>query len=407
MLTIKNIKTLAGKVQDWTIPSDCNDILDAKGELTMLPALVDGHVHFRTPGLEYKEDWITGARAAIAGGVTTVLDMPNHLPPCTDFSTLQSKKKLIKEQLSKEGIPLRYHLYLGAEINTIANAGQLQKDIIGIKVFMGSTTGELLMDDPNALHRVFQLAAQKNLLVSVHAEDESLMRKNKEQNAGRKANPSLHSIIRDRSCAIHAAKQAIQLAEKYSTPLMILHVSTKEEASEIRKAKARGVLVYAEAAPHHLFLTESDYAEWGTFVQVNPPLRTQKDQDALWEAIHDRTIDTIGSDHAPHTREEKQLPYGQAPSGIPGIETMLPLLLNARKEQKISLEQIVSLTRINPECIFRLPRNKDVVLVDLERKKAVCDKELQTKCGWSPYAGRVLTGWPVYTIVQGKVFKVG
>lgn len=407
MITIENVKTLRGTIETITIKGEHSEKIDAKGKLTILPGLIDAHVHFRVPGDEYKEDWITGAKAAVAGGVTEVFDMPNNSPPCVDLKSLREKKKLIDEQLTSAQIPLRYRLYLGADKDHLDYSGITRGDFIAIKIFMGSSTGGLIMSNEKDLERVFQIAAQSNFMVAVHAEDEKLIRDHKFKYAKESENPAVHSKIRDREVAIRAVAQAIALAEKFNTQLYLLHLSTKEEIELVRQAKAKQLLVYAETTPHHLFLSEEDYLKFGTKVQVNPPVRTIADQEALWEGIRDRTIDSIGSDHAPHTLEDKSLPYGQAPSGIPGIELMLPLLLNAVNENKISLEQIVHLTRINLEYIYSLPHNQDCVLVDMELIKEVSDKGLKTKCGWSPYAGKKLKGWPIYTILNGRVFKAG
>lgn len=406
MITIKNVRTLGGKVEDITVEGSIEEVIDAERKLTMLPGLIDTHVHFRTPGQEHKENWETGAQAAIAGGITTVFDMPNNTPSCVDLKSLQAKRALIDEQLSCVDIPLRYQLYLGADKDHLKTIGQTKELIAAIKIYMGSTTGGLIMSDQKDLHRVFQVAAQENIMVSVHAEDESILQKMRRTYAN-ETDPAVHSKIRDRTAAIKATEQAIALAEEYDTQLLIHHVSTKEELDLIHDAKKNHILVYAETSPHHLFLNEDDYAQWGTKIQVNPPVRTKEDQEALWEAIHDGTIDIIGSDHAPHTLEDKNQPYGKAPSGFPGIETMLPLLLNAANEKKLSLEDIVKLMRINPETIFNLPHNQDIVLVDMEMVKEVRDENMKTKCGWSPYSGRVLKGWPVYTIVKGQLYKVG
>ncbi len=405
MTTFKNIKTLSGNIEDLIVEDKKDTVIDGKGKLTMLPGLVDPHVHFRTPGAEFKEDWKTGARAAIQGGITTVFDMPNNTPPCVDPESFQAKKNLIDQQLAECDIPLRYQLYYGADRDKIEFVGKVKNQIIGIKVFMGSSTGGLVMDDSEAIDRAFQLAAQHNLMLSVHAEDEEILQKRAKEFSGI-SDPAIHSKIRDRSAAIKATEQAISLASKYNSQVFILHLSTKEEMELVRQAKKDEILVFAEVAPHHLFLTEEDYGKWGTKVQMNPPLRTKADQEALWEGIHDQTVDTIGSDHAPHTLDEKNQPYGKAPSGVPGVETTLPLLLNAVNEKKITLEQIVNLMRINPEQIFTLPHTKDKVLVDMNLEKRIMDEHLQTKCRWSPYTGRTLKGWPIYTILQDRVFKV-
>lgn len=403
MLTIKNVKLLDGTVGEHTIDSDKPFLIDAEGRLTLLPALIDPHVHFRTPGQEYKENWESGAQAAVRGGITCVFDMPNNNPPCTSKKNLEEKLQLIDKQLKNVEIPLRYHLYLGADANQLEDLGFVKDKIIGLKIYMGSTTGGLTMDEASALNRAFQLAAQHDVIVAVHAEDEEIMQANSKKYQGSKE-PSTHSKIRSRDAAIKATQQAIDLAEKYSSQLLICHVSTAEEIDLIRQAKKRQLLVYCEVSTHHLFLNENDYDHLLTLALVNPPLRTLQDQEALWQGIHDGTVDFIGTDHAPHTLEEKTKPYGQAPSGIPGIETLLPLLLNAYNEKKLSLEKIVRLTHINIEQTFGLDRNQDFVLVDLEMSKEVKVSELKSKCGWSPYVGMTLKGWPIYTILKGKVY---
>jgi len=405
MLIIKNAKSIDELETLYAFPNELDVVLDAEGRLMAIPALIDPHVHFRTPGQEHKENWISGAQAAVHGGVTTVIDMPNNTPSCITLERLLEKKKLINQQLSEAKIPLHYALYLGADQNHLDEIAKAKNEVIGIKVFMGSSTGDLLMTDDSALDQVFKIAAQENLLVSVHAEDEDIIQEKKKEYAT-SLDPATHSKIRDRSAAIRATSKAIDLAAKYNTRLFILHVSTKEEMELIRQAKKEGIHVYCEVTPHHLFLCDRDYAQWGTKVQMNPPIRTQEDQDSLWEAIHDGTVDTIGTDHAPHSREEKELPYGQAPSGIPGIETVLPLLLNAYHENKISLEKIIDLTHRNPKRLFGLGDTRDVVLVDLEREQLVAEDNLKTKCGWSPYAGRTLKGWPIFTLLNGHVYQV-
>lgn len=382
--------------------------IDTAG-LTILPALVDPHVHFRTPGAEHKENWLTGAQAAFQGGVTTVIDMPNNTPSCTTLEELQNKKRRIQEQLREAGIPLRYFLYIGADRNHLKEIPKAKNHAIGIKIFMGSSTGDLLIDDEPTLDEIFRMAADLDMLVSVHAEDEQVIRANKklftESLAGTRSDPAIHSTIRSPQAACKAIECALSLTAKHGTRLCLLHLSTQEELALLKSAKSAGMTVYGEAAPHHLFLSNHDYQVWGTRVQVNPPLREIEDQKALWSAINDGTIDFIGTDHAPHTLSEKAQPYGLAPSGIPSIELLLPLLLNAVSQGKMSLSTLIKITRTNIERIFRLPPNDDVVLVDLNRMQVVQDTTLKTKCGWSPYCGRILKGWPSKVIIHGKVFE--
>lgn len=405
MIIVKNVKTLSGKIETLTIPSSDNVCIDAENTLTALPALRDVHVHFRTPGAEHKEDWRTGARAAIAGGVTTVIDMPNNQPSCVTLEEVRHKKKLIDTQLQEVGIPLHYHLYLGADKHHLDEIKRCASEVIGLKIFMGSSTGGLLMDDDVSLEQAFALAAEAGVLVGVHAEDEAILNM-KRQAYGEVLDPSLHPKVRHRSAATTATHKAIQLARKTGARLYVLHLGTKEEVRLIREAKEQGLDIFAETTPQHLLLTDRAYPIWGTKVQMNPPIRTQEDQEALWEAVHDGTIDIIATDHAPHTLEEKGQPYGKAPSGIPGVQTMLPLLLDACHRGLISLEEIVRCTRHNPEKLFGLSANSDWVLVNLEEQRLLCDEQILSKCKWTPFSGSLLTGWPRYTICNGKLFDL-
>jgi len=404
MIIIKNVFNFTGQVVQWEVPSTENRIIDAKG-LTLFPALIDPHVHFRTPGLEHKENWNTGALAAIYGGITTVFDMPNTLPPCITEERLKQKKQIINQQLQEIGIPLHYHLYLGADKYHFDQIYKCRQEIIGLKVFMGASTGDLVMDDDSSLHAAFSLAKAHNLVLAVHAEDEEKILERKALFKDRK-DYKVHSEIRNCEVAVIAVQKALELAKIYKTRLYLLHLSTKKEIDLVRQAKKEGVCVFAETTPHHLFLNDTAYETLNGKAQVNPPLRTPLDNEALWEAIHDGTIDMIGSDHAPHTIEEKKLAYGQCPSGLPGIQTTLPLLLNAHHEKKITLDKIVKLMKFNIENLFHLLPNDDVVLVDLACEKKIEDRNMKTKCGWTPYAGRILKGWPITTILRGKIYEL-
>lgn len=373
-------------------------------ELTLLPALIDPHVHFRVPGAEHKEDWRAAALACVRAGVTTVCDMPNNDPPCTTYERLLEKKRLIDGQLREVGIPLRYHLYFGADQDHFNEIEKIQKHAPALKIFMGCSTGGLVIDSDAALDQAFQRAKEAGLLVAVHAEDESILKHAKKQYPFAQ-DPSFHSKMRPKEAAVVATQKALELCAKYQVNLYILHMSTKEELNLVREAKKSGLPVFAEVTTHHLFFTEQDYANFGTLVQMNPPLRTMEDQEALWSGIADGTIDTVGTDHAPHTLCEKQLPFGQAPSGIPGVETLLPLLLDAVNQKRLSLKRFMELTRFSSEKIFSLPPNSDAVLVDLELEKEVREYELCSKSKWTPYRTRLLKGWPLYTILSGKVYR--
>jgi len=404
MLKIINATTIHNAPITLTFEQSPDFVFDAKG-LTAFPGLIDPHVHFRTPGMEHKENWLTAAKAALRGGYTTVFDMPNTIPPTITEHYLKEKKALIDAQLQEAGIPLHYQLFFGADKKHLSEIHKVKHDVIGIKVFMGCSTGNLVIDDDESLHAVFAIAAVHNLIVAVHAEDEDLIRQRKKQYADAHEYGD-HSKIRDVEVATRAVEKAISLSKIYGTKLYILHTSTADEIELIAKAKQAGLPVFAETTPHHLFLDESAYEHLHGKAVVNPPLRTAKHRAAIFEAINKGIIDTIGSDHAPHTEHEKYQAYGLCPSGMPGIETTLPLLLNAHHEGFISLEKIISLTSERPRQIFNLPNNNDVVLVDLQKKHIVDNTELKTKCGWSSFAGRKLQGWPVYVVLNGRFYDL-
>ncbi len=404
MIHISNARAISGETRELVIPSAQNLELDAAG-LTVFPGLIDPHVHFRTPGLEHKEDWRTAARAAIYGGYTTVFDMPNTLPPTITAERLREKKALIDSQLLEAGVPLRYQLFFGADKQHLDQIPAVKDAVVGIKVFMGCSTGNLVIDDDESLHAVFEVAAQNQLLVAVHAEDEARMHERNQQFQGSK-NYHDHSAIRDVEVATRAVEKAISLTRQYGTRLYLLHLSTREELALVKQAKNAGLPVYAETTPHHLFLNEDCYPALQGRAVVNPPLRRAEQNSALFEAIQSGLIDTVGSDHAPHTTVEKAKPYGECPSGMPGIETTLPLLLTAYHQGQLTLEQIQRLTSSRAQEIFKLSQTEDVVLVDLNKKAEVSPQQLQTKCAWSAFAGKVLQGWPVYTILRGTCFHL-
>jgi len=404
MIHLKNAQTIDGNIIDLSIQSKDDMTIDASG-LTIFPGLIDPHVHFRTPGLEHKEDWRTAAKAAIAGGYTTVFDMPNTIPPTITETRLKDKHAIINAQLKEVGIPLRYQLFFGADKQHFNQIPLVAKDVVGIKVFMGCSTGDLVIDDDESLHAVFEIAAKNDLIVAVHAEDEHLLHQSKANYTGPMIY-SAHSVIRNIEVARTAVEKAISLTRKYGTRLYILHVSSKPEIELIKLAKQEGLPVFAETTPHHLFLDESHYDDLKGRAVVNPPLRLKEHHTELFNAIHEGTIDTIGSDHAPHTLSEKEKPYGQCPSGMPGIETTLALLLNAHHQNLLLLQEVISLTSTRAKKIFHLPENDDIVLVDLNKIKTVDESKLKTKCGWSPFAGQELKGWPVYTILDGHCYTI-
>ncbi len=381
---------------DLNYPGDTSGLL-------AVPALIDCHVHFRVPGGEHKEDWQTGARAALAGGVTSVCDMPNNTPVITTATTLRAKRDTIEQQLSTARLPLHYYLYIGATPDNADEIRAIKNEVVGIKIFMGSSTGNLLVDKYDDQKKVFTLAAELKLPIVAHAEDEVLITENKTHFP----TPTItdHSSIRSPQVAASGVSRAIELAEETGATLYLLHISTPLELDLIRTAKKRGIKIFAETTPHHLFLTTNDYARLGTKAQMNPPLRSPADQEALWIGLLDGTIDTVATDHAPHTLAEKAVPYPASPSGVPGIETMLPLLLDSMHHGRISLAKIIELTSTNPRHIFNLPETNDWAIIDTNKTAIVDETKLHTKCGWSPFVGQTLTGWPVGVILQNTFYS--
>ncbi len=401
MLTITNI--LMPDETRQTLTRDYPEDLTIDGtDLLALPGLIDPHVHFRVPGLEDKEDWQHASVAALKGGVTTVFDMPNTKPATTTQERLQNKFVIIDGQLAEVDLPLRYKLFFGADKNQFHEIVKVKADIAGIKVFMGASTGDLLMDDESSLHAVYALAKAHGLLIALHAEDELIIRNNAAKYADQ-TDFKYHSIIREPQAAVKAVQLVIELAELYQVPSYILHVSTQGELDLVKAAKARGVMVYIETCPHYLCLDDSQYSNLNGRGKMNPPLRSKIDQDVLWQALNEGVIDTIGSDHAPHQLNEKEQPLCKCPSGVPGIETTLPLLITAWRENKLSLAKLVALTHDNPQQIFNLPVNDDLVLVDIVNYRELSDAQMATKCHWTPFVGMNLTGFPRYVFTQQRL----
>ncbi len=370
-------------------PGDA-EIVQAGGRI-VLPGLVDVHVHLREPGGEQKEDLTSGTRAALAGGITTVLAMPNTSPPTTDRASLANVLALADGKAVCD-----FGFFVGA---TPDNAGEAAKltDAVGLKLYMGSSTGSLLVDDFGSQYTHFKTFPAQRLIV-VHAEDETAVQWFARQGQRR---PAL--------CAALETARALVLAEHLGRRVHICHLSTAHELELVRAAKARGAHVSCEVTPHHLFLTQN--AEWrlGPLAKMNPPLRSPDDRNALWDSLD--WIDAIASDHAPHTLEEKHVGMGEAPAGVPGLETTLPLLLTAAGEGQLMLSDVVRLTSSGPAAIFGLKRkggiapgyDADLVLVNFEQRWTITEENLQTKCGWTPFAGRRVKGRVERVYLRGQL----
>lgn len=360
-------------------------IVDADG-LLVFPGLIDPHVHLREPGGEHKEDFLSGTHAALAGGFTTVLAMPNTHPALTDRETLAQAQALAASKIVCDT-----GFFAGATADNAEQAAKLG-GVVGLKIYMGSSTGSLLVADLAGQATHFE---RYSGVVAVHAEDEEAV-----------AHFAKLGQRRPPICASLAVSRAIALAERFGTRLHICHVSTAHELALIRDAKARGVKVTCEVTPHHLFLAAEDETRLGTLGQMNPPLRTQKDVDALWENLD--IVDSIATDHAPHTLEEKHGPT--PPAGVPGLETALPLILTAVYEGRLPMTEIARLMAQDPALIFGLERkgnvasgyDADLALVDAKAEWVIGEHLLQTKCGWSPFDGHKVKGQVHHVFLRGR-----
>lgn len=373
-------------------------VIDATG-LTLLPGVIDPQVHFREPGLEYKEDLFTASCACAKGGVTSFLEMPNTRPLTTTQAALDDKL-----QRAAQKCLVNYGFFIGATAEVLPDLLSA-KPTPGIKIFMGSMKGDLLVSEEEFLDRIF---AQGDRLIAVHAEDQSRIQQRREQFAGQ-TDPAVHSQIQDNQVALLATQLALKLSRKYQRRLHILHLSTGDEAELLRQSKPSWVT--AEVTPQHLLLNTSAYETIGTKAQMNPPLRSPRDNEILWKALLDGVIDFIATDHAPHTLEEKGRGYPNTPSGMPGVETSLPLMLTQAMQGRCTVPQVVNWMSTAVAKAYKIPDkglivpgyDADLILVDLNESRPVRREELQTKCGWSPFEGWTLTGWPVVTIVGGQV----
>lgn len=379
-----------------------DETVDASG-LFLLPGVIDDQVHFREPGLTHKEDLQHASRACAKGGVTTFLEMPNTRPSATTPELVEGKLALAAQKSL-----VNYGFYIGATTANVADLARATRTP-GIKIFIGSSTGDLLVDDQDALERIF---AETTLPICAHCEDETTIRANAERLAGT-TDVADHSRIRDHAAAIIATRRAIDLAVRHRHRFHVLHVSTGAETELL--ADHRG-LITAEACPHHLFFSTDDYARLGTLVQMNPSLKTPADCEQLWQALRSGLIQVIATDHAPHTLEEKQQPYPKSHSGLPAVENSLALMLDQVNRGRCTLSQVVHWMCDAPARVWDIVDkgriavgyDADLVLVDLNKSAEIRNEEQQTKCGWSPWHGTTLTGWPVRTWVLGhEVFHDG
>ena len=364
-LVDKNILIKNNKINKITsnLP-DAETTIDAKDKI-VIPGLIDCHVHFREPGLTHKGDFLTESRSSAKGGVTTVIDMPNTIPPTTTVDLLKQKRELAKKSI------VNYGFHFGSKEGNIQEIRN-SKNIASVKLYMDFTTGDLKIDDHNYIVNLLKAID----VISIHAEEENI------------------KILTE-----------VAAKEKTKNKLYFCHISSENELKAAKKAKNS----FIEVTPHHLFMTKKDVQTLGPLAEMKPPLRTEKDRKFLWKSIEKGLVDTIGTDHAPHTLQEKEQPNYSF--GVPGVETMLPLLLNEFNKKNISIKKIVELCCENPTKIFGI-QNKgfikegydaDLVIIDPNLEKEVSRSDLVTKCKWSPFEGKKLKGWPIQTIVNGHL----
>ncbi len=385
------------------IERSVGEVVYASG-LTVLPGLIDTAVHFREPGLTMKEDLVSGSRAAAAGGVTSFLDLPNTVPPTTSIDELHAKLALAEGRSV-----VHYGFFMGATRDNLDECNAAERTC-GIKLHMGGITGELLIDDSDAVESFF---AHANKLVAVHAEDQRRIRE-REVIYADSGDVAMHATIRDVESSTTALHRAISMATKYGVRLHVAHLSSAEELDVL--AEASSDQVTCEVSPPHLFLTADDYPRLGGRGHVNPPIRPSRHADALWRALATGAIDLVSSNHAPHTLADKERTFPQSPPGIPSVQFMLPLLLHQVAAERCTLNQVSRWLSGAPAEVYRIPRkgrlevgfDGDIVLVDTERTASVSGQKAFSRAGWSPFDDRELTGWPVLTAVLGRpVFRDG
>ena len=384
----------------WLTNASAAEIFDAKG-LHVLPGVIDTQVHFREPGNEHKEDLETGSRAAVLGGVTGVFEMPNTAPPTTTRAAIEDKLARAKNRMHCD-----YAFYAGATPQNVGALAELERmpGVCGVKAFLGSSTGTLLLSHPDDILAALKGGSRR---MAVHSEDEDRLEARKDLRV--KGDPRSHAVWRDVETATQSTARVIGLARKAGRRLHVLHVTTAEELPLLAAARD---LVTVETTPQHLTLAAPEcYERLGAYAQMNPPIRDARHRDALWAGVRDGLIDVIGSDHAPHTKEEKDKTYPDTPSGMPGVQTLATILLDHVNAGRMSLERFVDLTSAGAARIFgiagkgRIARgfDADFTIVDLKKKRKIENSWIASRCGWTPFDGMETTGWPVATIIRGKI----
>ena len=378
--------------------ASANEIYDAGG-LHILPGVIDSQVHFREPGLEWKEDLESGARSAALGGVVAVFEMPNTNPSTTSPEMLADKLKRAKGRMD-----IDHAFYAGATHDNVGLLAEMERTqgCCGVKVFMGASTGDLLVHDDEGVEAVLRAIKRR---AAFHSEDEYRLAERRELAVT--GDWTSHPVVRDVETAVMSTRRLLKLARKVGKRIHVLHITTAEELEMLRDAKD---VASVECLPQHLTLVAPEaYQRLKGYAQMNPPIREQRHVDALWRALNAGIVDVMGSDHAPHSIEEKAQPYPASPSGMPGVQTMVPIMLTHVNNGKLSLQRFVELTSAGPQRVFGLADkgriaegyHADFTVVDLKRKETITKEWSKSKCGWTPFDGFEATGWPVATIVRG------
>lgn len=378
--------------------ASAGETIDCLG-LHVLPGVVDSQVHFREPGLEHKEDLETGSLAAVLGGVTAVFEMPNTNPLTTSEAMLADKVKRATGRMHCD-----FAFWVGGTRDNAGDVAELERlpGAAGIKVFMGSSTGDLLVEDDEGVASILRNTRRR---AAFHSEDEFRLR---ERLGLRVENdPSSHPVWRDEIAALHCTERLVRIARQTRARIHVLHISTAEEITFLQQYKD---VATCEATPHHLTMSSDDYARLGTLLQMNPPVRAARHRDGIWQGIGQGIVDVLGSDHAPHTLAEKAKPYPASPSGMTGVQTLVPIMLDHVNAGRLTLERFVDLSSHGPNRIFGMARkgriaagyDADFTVVDMKRRETITNAQAGSRAGWTPYDGKEVTGWPVGTIIRGN-----
>lgn len=379
-------------------------VIDAQGRY-LLPGMIDDQVHFREPGLTHKGSIATESRAAVAGGITSYMEMPNVSPSTTDLDALADKYAIAKRDSAAN-----YAFYLGATENNLEQIKRLDpSQHCGVKVFMGASTGDLLVEHPQALDAIFR---ESPVLIVTHCESSPLIAANQARLQSQKSPLTIadHPVIRDAAACYASSSYAVNLAKQYQSQLHVLHITTAKELSLFNAGPLEGKHITAEACVHHLWFSEQDYAERGNLIKCNPAIKAQSDRDALIKALHTNQIDIIATDHAPHTLAEKHVPYEQAPAGLPLVQHALLTLFDHVKHQRMSLAQVVEKTAHNPAIRYGVQQRgfiregyfADLVLVDANASTGVTHDNCLYHCGWTPFDGHDFSAKIASTWVNGQ-----